>query len=159
MRDAIEFRVPLPPVTLRANSSASRWQRTVDANTYSELVYGAWLEWCQLDGFYTHDGPWPRARVTYTWRYCGTAPDDVQVGTCWCGQKRSFAPFGETNAITKATAARQGGGHQAPPEPAASTAPPRPITGSSGATNKGPRPFCEECGRRHRVGNCKGRAA
>ena len=82
MSERIEFTVPLPPVSWRKNSRATRWYKTADAVAYSETVYAT-----ACDSFATRVAmalssavrPWARARVSYEWRYCGTKPDPANV--------------------------------------------------------------------------------
>ena len=85
MTEIIRFTCPLPPKELRPNRRGNHWAgRYKAADAYSEAVYRAWGE----DAMYRRDGresvaaldgpgstPWPSARVTYTWRYCGATPD------------------------------------------------------------------------------------
>lgn len=77
----ITFLVPLPPSVLRSNSRAY-WRTKVAAKvTYSRAV---WVWWIDAQGgdwaTYYRDLPWKVAKVTYTWRYCGVAPDRQNLG-------------------------------------------------------------------------------
>lgn len=74
--ETISFLVPLPPSALRPNRRAPHWAtRRKAADEYSEDV------WCDahVSGAvcdrWSLKMPWLRARVTYTWRYAGVAPD------------------------------------------------------------------------------------
>ena len=83
MMDSITFFVPLPPPACRSNSRAF-WAAKVKAKqAYSEAVYAAAVG--TLSGrvgiaLASAVAPWQRARVTYTWRYCGVAPDLGNLG-------------------------------------------------------------------------------
>ena len=80
--ETIQFRVPLPPSPLRSNSRA-HWQTKMGAKqAYSRDVLTAWGHsheprpgCCDVEG-----APWKAARVTYTWRYAGVAPDRQNLG-------------------------------------------------------------------------------
>lgn len=75
----IEFTVPLPPVTLRANGRAHWRTKTRDADTYSVAVLLAW-ESCEGIISPQRGVAWKKATVTYRWRYAGVAPDLGNLG-------------------------------------------------------------------------------
>lgn len=79
----IEFEVPLPPKAIRSNSRYF-WAAKVKAKReYSDAVYQAACEnfYARVAmGLSSAVAPWQRARVTYTWRYCGVAPDLANLG-------------------------------------------------------------------------------
>ena len=82
---AITLMLPLPPPALRSNSRAF-WAAKVKAKqAYSVEVWEAWLEtdaalWRETGTYRMSDPAWKRARVTYTWRHCGVAPDLGNLG-------------------------------------------------------------------------------
>lgn len=79
MTDAITFTVALPPRALRSNNSRYRWFEKMRARQeYSGAVWEAFLD-SDASGK-DASCPWQRARITYTWRYCGTAPDISNLG-------------------------------------------------------------------------------
>ena len=94
--ERISFLVPHPPKALRPNRRAAHWAtRAKAADEYSEVVVdqayfvSIWPK-PELDtAIVTHRKtlPWERARVTYTWRYAGVAPDiDNIAGALKCLQ-------------------------------------------------------------------------
>lgn len=79
MGEVIEFQVSLPPAALRSNSRAHWKTKYAAKQAYSgealytyEAVKGAWMALLIK--------PWKQAKVTYTWRYCGVAPDRQNLG-------------------------------------------------------------------------------
>lgn len=89
----IAFSCPLPPVSLRPNRRAAHWAtRAKVADEYSEQVcVAAMMSRPHLSNAQAVivgiDKPWPQATVTYTWRYCGVAPDiDNIAGALKCLQ-------------------------------------------------------------------------
>lgn len=76
MPDVITFTVPLPPRALRGNSKAGWAERKKAADAYSDAVSDAFMQAERTRALLRLDeSPWPTARVTYTWRYAGVAPD------------------------------------------------------------------------------------
>lgn len=100
---SIVLSVPLPPVSLRANSRAHWSRKKKDADEYSNAVYDAWnwgegslkrdysgrtpvgviaedvIRW--LDTPMPEDScPWEKADVEFVWKYCGVAPDHSNLG-------------------------------------------------------------------------------
>ena len=77
----ITFFVPLPPPELRSNSRAHYRTKTAAKQVYSREVW-TWFKLADqrlaIDAIL--DLPWQRARVTYTWRYAGVAPDKQNLG-------------------------------------------------------------------------------
>lgn len=81
MAERLAFLVPHPPSALRPNRRAAHWAtRYKAADEYSEAVFVAWME--RGDGPATWfkwaartNGPYKAARVVYTWRHAGVAPD------------------------------------------------------------------------------------
>lgn len=83
MRNVIEFTVPLPPAALRSNSRAFWGAKKAAKVKYSEAVAEEWFgfDWCTRSTVEQRNSmPWKQARVTYTWRYCGVAPDRQNLG-------------------------------------------------------------------------------
>lgn len=96
LTEAIRFSVPLPPVSLRANSRAHWATKKKDADDYSEAVFwegrNQTLRWARCrpanNDFHLRDGtvllhpalPWEKAHVTYTWHYAGVEPDHANLG-------------------------------------------------------------------------------
>lgn len=77
----IRFHVPLPPRSLRDNSSAHWSKKKSDADSYSETVYHeSQYQVFHQDRRDLGDLPWAAARVTYTWRYATSAPDHSNLG-------------------------------------------------------------------------------
>lgn len=69
----VRFSVPLPDPALRSNSR-SHWRTKMGAKQdYSRAVWGWWL--MAETPVWQAWLPWKAARVTYTWKYCGVAPD------------------------------------------------------------------------------------
>jgi len=97
----IELTCPLPPPALRKNSRADWRQRAEQARDYSWEVnqcYQAWLsetnDAAMRRRIRAYPGetvtgivggpevfwlPWPAARVSYEWRYCGARPDQANI--------------------------------------------------------------------------------
>ena len=85
MSESIEFTVPLPPVSLRANSRAHWSKKKRDADAYSEAVWrAAFYQDCSPVRLAIRadrqEVPWAAAHVVYTWHYCGVAPDHGNLG-------------------------------------------------------------------------------
>lgn len=81
MPDEIRFDVPLPPVSLRANSRAHWAKKKADADAYSEDVWTAWVEdWSESDSSVADSVPWDHADVTYVWYFAGVEPDHGNLG-------------------------------------------------------------------------------
>lgn len=78
--EVIEFMMPLPPPSLRSNSRA-HWRTKVTAKqAYSRAVF-VWYAEQPYQFFADRFGfPWKAARVTYTWRHAGVAPDLGNIG-------------------------------------------------------------------------------
>lgn len=85
MNDRVQFSVPLPPPSLRANSRAHWSRKKKDADEYSEDVFTD----CQALGARStpvHAAklrgilPMKAARVRYEWRHAGVAPDHGNLG-------------------------------------------------------------------------------
>jgi hypothetical protein len=74
----VEFSVPLPPVSLRANSRAHWARKKKDADEYSLAVLGQFAPWSFYDPAQTW--PWKAAKVHYLWQYCGVRPDHSNLG-------------------------------------------------------------------------------
>ena len=82
---AITFFVPLPPVRLRANSRYANHQGTRRLRReYSHDVLAAFLRLPDAGRRWRKAGcPWPRARLTLTWRQCAPVSDeDNALASC-----------------------------------------------------------------------------
>lgn len=76
---SVTFCVGLPPKELRSNSRAF-WAAKVKAKqAYSRAVWG-WMVDAYGGDWTAYCRSWKRARVTYTWRYAGVAPDAGNLG-------------------------------------------------------------------------------
>lgn len=75
----VEFSVPLPPPSLRANNRSHWARKKKAADSYSKDVYArfASILYCQCED---RGWPWLKARVRYEWRHAGVAPDHGNLG-------------------------------------------------------------------------------
>lgn len=85
MSETIRFFVGLPPKELRSNTRAFWGAKVRAKQAYSREVLAAVAAvtpWFVPAGHPAAIGgkPWQRARVVYTWRYCGVAPDQQNLG-------------------------------------------------------------------------------
>lgn len=78
--ERIVFSVPLPPTALRSNSRAHRWAKKKAADEYADAIQYALG--CQrlVAAPRRLWNPWTAARVTYTWKHAGVAPDHSNLG-------------------------------------------------------------------------------
>lgn len=83
----VTLTVPLPPVSLRANSRAFWRLKKVDADVYSGSVLFAVRD--HTANCYAFGCPlclerqplrWPKAHVRYVWKYAGVEPDHSNLG-------------------------------------------------------------------------------
>ena len=79
MTDTIRFTVPLPPTALRSNARAHWAAKKKAADEYSLAVFAAYVAAPDAKKMLLQKS-WTKARVTYTWRYCGVAPDHSNLG-------------------------------------------------------------------------------